>query len=108
MSEIVGDVWVYNRVPAPPPERVAERRPDPPPASTEVAGPDALCESPARHAWEVRWSASGHAAALYQDGRAVAFLAAGVARGWSRRLREEGAWGSPWSVPDFVRLFGSE
>lgn len=106
--EIVGDVWVYNRVAAPPPERVAERRPGPPPASTDVVGPDARCTSPARHAWRVKWSATGHAAALYEDDRPVAFLTADDRRGWSRRLQKRCAWGSPWSDPDFSKLFGSE
>ncbi len=101
----VADVWVYNRIPAPPAEDIQSYRGGPPPAVSGYVSDSALCPSPKSHEWKFLWSADGESVAITKDGVPVACILAGQKRGYSRELTKDGPWGKTWSDELYAKVF---
>ncbi|MFN3150852.1 hypothetical protein [Bremerella sp.] len=93
----VADVWVHNRIEAPPSSEIKSYRGGPPPAAAGYTEDSSICLDPTNHCWSFAWDPKGEAVALYCDGHPVAMLVASDRRGWSRNLRRDGPWGNVWS-----------
>ncbi len=102
----VADVWVYNRIEAPPVSQVQSFRPNPPPAAVGYAGPSALITNPTQSEWSFLWSADGHAVAVAKDGEPLAFIRSHDKPGYSRLLVSNGPWGLVWSEAVFQATLG--
>jgi hypothetical protein len=102
---IVGDCWIYNRVPAPDPSEVEALRQGPPPAARGFAGAEALAIDPDTSRIAFRWAEDGRAVALLIDGEPLGFLIAGERRGISRNLARSGPWGQTWDQTRYDRVF---
>jgi hypothetical protein len=79
-TAIAADCWLFNRIVAPSAAALRPRLPEyraralPPPAPTEMIGPNALHETALMPGEvEVSWSADGHAVAAWVDGTLVGF-----------------------------------
>lgn len=92
----IADVWVYNRVEAPPTSEIKNYRGGPPPAAIGFADDATICRSLGNFDWTFAWYEDGRVVVLYRDGRAVAMLDASDGSGWSRYLLRDGPWGRVW------------
>jgi hypothetical protein len=101
----VADVWVYNRIPAPPLADIKSYQDGPPPAADTCAGESALCLTPTDHQWAFLWSADGESVAVTKDGLPVACIVAGHKHGYSRHLNKDGPWGNTWSDQLYTEVF---
>ena len=101
----VADVWVFNRVPPPPPDEIRGDAPSPPPAALGYAGTFALIGAPDAKNWSFVWSADGDAVAIAKDGEPVAFVRSGRKQGYCRNLIRSGPWGDVWSDEGFGETF---
>lgn len=104
----VADVWVYNRIPAPPKAEIAAYRGKPPPAAQEYTRASAMCEYPHTHKWSFIWSSDGEAVAVIVDSFATAFACAAQKRGYSRELVANSPWGNPWSDQMYLLKFDNQ
>jgi hypothetical protein len=100
------DVWVYNRIEAPPTSAIEAYRGGPPPAAQGYVSNSALCQSPEAHQWTFTWSSDGESVAALKDDKPVACVVAGSKFGYSRELIADGPWGRPWSDDVFRSTFG--
>lgn len=101
----IADVWVYNRIEAPPMEQIGSYRPNPPPAAVGYASSTALLLEPRKFQWTFIWSNEGESVALVRDGEPLAFILAGEKFGYSRLLVKDGPWGKVWSEEVFKATF---
>lgn len=92
----IADVWVHNRIAAPPQSEIKKYRGGPPPAASGFADDSDVCQSPDEHEWTLDWHDNGESVILHCDGKPVAMLAASGRRGWSRNLLRDGPWGNVW------------
>jgi hypothetical protein len=95
-SGVVADVWVYNRVAAPSPEKVEVSRDRPPPASRDVVDGSELYLNPKQYVWTFEWRREGNAVVLLRDRKPWAALWAEQSRGITRHLSAKCGWGEPW------------
>jgi hypothetical protein len=102
-----GDVWVYNRIAAPPTEAIKSYRGGPPPAAQGFASDDALCSEPMKQEWSFLWSPDGESVAILKNDAPVACIVAGMKRGYCRELIKDGPWGQPWSDKVYRETFDS-
>jgi hypothetical protein len=93
----IADVWVYNRIEAPPTSAINAYRGGPPPAAQGYASSSALCHFPAMHQWTFTWSTDGESVAVLKDGKPVACIVSESKMGYSGELIADGPWGHPWS-----------
>jgi hypothetical protein len=107
-TDIAGDCWIYNRIPAPDASEIAAFRPGPPPAACGFAGPEALVHDPEVSRIRLQWAEDGGAVALLVDGKPMGFLAAGESRGTSRNLARTGPWGNTWDQARYERFFRAD
>ncbi|CAG0944281.1 hypothetical protein ANRL1_01662 [Anaerolineae bacterium] len=105
MQTPVADVWVYNRIPAPPTEEVPLYRGGPPPAPVGYARDTAFCRCPTAYEWSFIWSRDGESVAITKDGVAVACIVAAQKPGHGRELMKNGPWGNTWSEELFLSVF---
>jgi hypothetical protein len=105
-EEIVADVFVYNRIPAPSFKEAKAVIPDQPPAPIGHASKTALCKIPGDHNWTLLWSQNGHSVALCKDGYPLAFIRSAKKPGYSRGLKKIGHWGKVWSEKIYDQTFG--
>jgi hypothetical protein len=101
----VGDVWVYNRVPAPAPEQIKQFRGGPPPAPIGHALPSGQCMNPNDLKWSFLWSPDGESVAVIQNSTPTAFVIGGKKRGHSLHLQKTGPWGEKWSEELYSKIF---
>ncbi|MHC4694986.1 MAG: hypothetical protein ACYS67_19825 [Planctomycetota bacterium] len=101
----VADVWLYNRIPAPPMEDIQSYRGGPPPAARGYVSDSALCMTPKNHEWRFLWSTDRESVAVTRDGVPVACIVAGQKRGYSRELNKDGPWGNTWSDELYDEIF---
>lgn len=92
----IADVWVHNRISAPPTSEIQNYRGGPPPAASGFADDSTICDDPDAHDWTFTWHDGGDAVAMHRDGIPVALLISSDRKGWSRNLRREGPWGNLW------------
>ena len=92
----VADVWVHNRIEAPPTAEIKNYRGGPPPAAVGFADDSSICHDPESHDWSFDWHHDGDAVVLQRDRVPVAMLIAHELRGWSRNLLRDGPWGNAW------------
>ena len=102
----VADVWIHNRVPAPPGSDIKNYYGGPPPAAIGFADDAAICVAPEAHEWSFLWLDNGNMVVLHCDGRPVAMLNASDKRGWSRNLLRDGPWGKLWDEQLHARCTG--
>lgn len=93
----IADVWIYNRITAPPPSDIKNYRNGPPPAASGFTDDSTICHDPGSHAWTFVWSDDGDGVVMHCDGEPIAMLVASDRRGWSRNLRRDGPWGNVWN-----------
>ena len=93
----IADVWVHNRIKAPPTTEIANYHGGPPSAASGFADDSTICHDPDAHNWTYTWHDDGDAVVIHRDGIPVAMLIASERRGWSRNLRRDGPWGNVWS-----------
>ena len=106
-TNLVGDCWVYNRIPAPDHSETKKYRGSPPPASRDYAGPNAQQSEPPEAAVGFLWSPDGNAVSVLIDGVQTGFLVFGESGpgGYSLHLTKDGPWGKPWDQERFSRVF---
>ncbi len=105
--KLCADCWIYNRIPAPPPEDIRKLyRGRPPPAAagyvtdaSALVGPDP--------AGGFIWSSDGEAVCVCIAGQPMAFVPGPRQRGYSRNLARVGPWGNPWDEDLYQSLFGA-
>lgn len=93
----VSDVWVHNRIEAPPTSEIASYRGGPPPAAIGYADDTAMCQAVESHSWSLDWHQDGNAVSLSRDQIPVALVVAEERNGWSKNLLRDGPWGKVWS-----------
>ncbi|WP_372720655.1 hypothetical protein [Novipirellula sp.] len=92
----IADVWVHNRIGAPPTSEIKRYRGGPPPAASGFTDNSTICHDPDAHEWTFTWRDDGDAVALHCDGTPIAILIASNRKGWSRNLKRDGPWGNVW------------
>lgn len=101
----VMDCWIYNRILAPSPSEIAKFQNDPPPATNEYAGPNALVTSPEDMKISFNWSNDGSAVALIGDNIPLGFIVVGTKAGFSRNLLKTGPWGNVFNEERYQKVF---
>ena len=100
----IADVWVHNRISAPPKSEIKNYRGGPPPAASGFADDSTICDEPDAHNWMFAWHDDGDSVALLCDDTPVALLVAWERRGWSRNLRRDGPWGNVWDDNQYAAI----
>lgn len=102
----IADIWVFNRIDAPPVSAIESYRGSPPPAAIGYTNSEtALIKSPLDHEWSFLWSPDGESVAALKDDVPVAFLVSDEKQGYSRELIQDGPWGRIWSEERFQTTF---
>lgn len=101
----VADVWVHNRINAPPASKMKNDRGGPPPAASGFTDDATICRDPDGHDWAFTWGNGGNAVVIHRDGLPLAMLVAADRRGWSRNLRRDGPWGHVWDESLYTAVF---
>jgi hypothetical protein len=89
--------FAYNRIDPIELQDVQRYRPEPPPIAKGFASENAICGEPNAHNWRLVWSRDGQTVVLMRDEQAWCLITPDNPRGYSRAIRAEGPWGSPWS-----------
>ena len=92
----IADVWVHNRIGAPPTSEIENYRGGPPPAAVGFADDSTICDEPEAHEWAFLWGGNGNSVVLYRDGTPVALIEVAGRKGRSRNLMRDGPWGNMW------------
>lgn len=92
----IADVWIHNRIDAPPTSEIEKYRGSPPPAAFGYSDDSTICHDLNKHEWTFAWRKDGDAVAIQRDGIPMAMLVASDRRGWSRNLLRNGPWGNVW------------
>ncbi|MEM6691689.1 MAG: hypothetical protein AAF664_19825 [Planctomycetota bacterium] len=101
----IGDVWVHNRIEAPPVADIKNYFGGPPPAAAGYTEDSLRCHDPEDHSWSFAWDVTGEIVALLCDGCPIALLASFERRGWSTKLLRSGPWGNEWSNSTYFKYF---
>ena len=101
----IADVWVHNRIPAPPTREIKSYQGGPPPAAEGYVAMDAMCENSVNYQWSLLWAIDGEAVAIAKDGQAISFITSAEKFGYSRKLIRNGPWGHAWSREQFATAF---
>ena len=99
-GSILGDCFVYNRIPPVEDSEVRSYAPGPPPVSKSFASPLAMVAEPSAHTIQLCWQSAGDYVTVEIDGVSWARLYDGEPRGLSRALSRPGPYGSPWPEDD--------
>ncbi|MFK7766752.1 MAG: hypothetical protein AB8B55_05985 [Mariniblastus sp.] len=100
----ISDVWVHNRIIAPPTSDVQNYRGGPPPAAIGFTDDSTICDDPNAHEWTFTWRDDGDAVALHRDGTPLAMIIATDRMGWSRNLKRDGPWGKVWDENLYAKI----
>jgi hypothetical protein len=92
------DCWLFNTPDAPdePDLQRYEQARVPPPAPRRMIEPEGVREIPTEGSWEFVWSDDGETVAVSHDDEILGIITAESERGFSRYLRDSGAWGNAW------------
>ena len=89
--------FAYNRCELIDVKDVQSYRPGPPPIAKGYGFDAAVCPDPTDHQWRLVWSRDGEAVLLVRDEECWCLTSIAEPRGYSKAIRAEGPWGSPWS-----------
>jgi len=103
---IQADCWLYNRRPFQRAELSQWPRDQPPPAPSDLVGPEACWTAPLPETADFTWAPDGRSVAVIIGGTTLGYIAAGDRRGHSRYLQAKGPWGAPFDPAMYARLFG--
>jgi hypothetical protein len=95
-GKVEATCFAFNRVDPIEIKEVQSYRPNPPPIAVGYASKEAVCLTPAKHQWELKFSTDGTAAILMKDDNPWGIVSLDAPRGFSKAI-EASAWGSPWS-----------
>ncbi|HJZ91451.1 MAG TPA: hypothetical protein VKE40_11300 [Gemmataceae bacterium] len=101
----VADCFVYNCRPPEPFLPTGWDRSRPPPILTQFASDTAYYPGITESRIRIHWEEGGVAAAVFVDGRPVAFLLVGEKLGYSRGIATDGPYGHPWNETRFAEVF---
>lgn len=109
--EIVADVWLYNKIAAPPAaslERARYQEADrPPPAVAEVLDDGAKAAVGGDFSkLRLEWAPDGEAVAVWRGVKLLGYVAAAERVGRNPALREKCFWGAPLDPVSFDQTFG--
>jgi hypothetical protein len=100
-ASVEGTAFAYNRGLPIDRDEVKNYRPKPPPITKDVASNEAVCAEPGKYRWEIFWSDDGRSARLTRDEELWCVVDTKHPRGFSKAVRVEGGWGSPFDcVPN--------
>lgn len=100
----IADVWIHNRIIAPPRSEIEKYRGSPPPAACGYSDDSTICHDPDKHDWTFAWREDGNAVVIHRDGIPMAMLVASDRRGWSRNLLRNGPWGNVWDERHYCAI----
>ena len=104
--KIRADCWLYNRRVFEAAELKGWPRDRPPPAPSDVVGPEACWAASLSETVEFIWSRDGGSVAVRIGETLLGYVVEGNRRGHSRYLRGAGPWGSGFDQGEYDRVFG--
>ncbi len=97
--------FVYNRAMPIDVSTVLSYRPSPPPIAVGYAAESAVCVNPGCHDWRIVWSVDSRAVVLTRDREPWCLMLLEEAmHGYSKSIRADGPWGSPWDQMKFESI----
>jgi len=102
-SDIIGDVFVCNKVELIKNSELERYKPNLPPITVGFGTPEAVCNNINKVTWELKWI-TDNAILLTKDQKPWALISHEEERGMCKAIKKSGPWGNEWNEEKHQKL----